>query len=401
MYITSGRNTLPTVTEVMPTLPPLSQTYAPNAPKEDLVGTHYTLATMPGWDVSEWYREHFQRFSDLPLFSCSHRPFGGFQRYGQPPGAVQVNTLAPFTGDTARATAQGKVVNKASAQSGSKHSNTEQMHHWPGVPKVSETSNTVPMISAIVSFPGHGHTVTDGATTSISHKFNTGNEHGFPTSSTAAATEEIEQHGKATSAQQHRSPVSGKYAPGPKIGSDHTSSTPKHSRGAAQSVRMDSKTITREPGNHRTIGSRTLPPDKPVPSGSVVPAQNIDGLTVLPLSDGAVRVDGRVLTISTTLTLGSGYSITRVALTTNNAGQTVLLGDSIKSTSSTSRLGGDLSRSVRVPPSSTTRHAVAPSHGKPSMPWATTRATSSASRNIQLPLSTIFIAIFGLNLIAC
>jgi hypothetical protein len=72
---------------------------------------------------------------------------------------------------------------------------------------------------------------------------------------------------------------------------------------------------------------------------STGPLQANHGLSTEMLSGSKLLVNGHTLAMNSTITLGSGSVITRVALATDTAGRTVLLGDSITRAPGTSCVG--------------------------------------------------------------
>ena len=108
-----------------------------------------------------------------------------------------------------------------------------------------------------------------------------------------------------------------------------------------------------------------------------VHSQVVHGLSMQTKSGTRVLVDGHTLAMDTTMTLGSGSVITRVALATDTAGRTVLLGDLITKAPGTSCVGrcSVIKQSIRS--TATDGKLMTSSSAAPSDSSGTSRASSN------------------------
>ena len=145
-------------------------------------------------------------------------------------------------------------------------------------------------------------------------------------------------------------------------------------------------------GHGLVINAHTVP----ISTSSAAASQDVGGLTVASLDNGRVLVDGHTLGMSSTLTLGSGSVITRVALTTNRAGQTVVLDDSntkasVRSLSSSKGIGDRPVKSSSVHSS-----IVAPTSNVTLAPSSSSTTSSIGIPNSRKPWLMFGIVVFCL-----
>ena len=134
---------------------------------------------------------------------------------------------------------------------------------------------------------------------------------------------------------------------------------------------------------------------------STVHSQVVHGVSLQTKSGSRVLVNGHTLAMHTTMTLGSGSVITRVALATDTAGRTVLLGDLITKAPGTSCVGrcSVIKQSIRS--TATDAKLMTSSSAAPSSSSATSRASSNirpfkAADIIAMALFSLLILYFAM-----
>lgn len=158
---------------------------------------------------------------------------------------------------------------------------------------------------------------------------------------------------------------------------DHLVSANSHSR---PSTKSETSPEDRPRGTQPlgVTGSRT-------PDGTVrAPSQSRD-LPELSVNSGQILVEGTTLALSSTITLSSGQGITRVALETNAAGQTVVVGDA------------SMRQPAGYPSRSSQSSASFPEHGTSSSQYPTSSSSlassSSASSGLRHGLALLSMAL--------
>ena len=137
------------------------------------------------------------------------------------------------------------------------------------------------------------------------------------------------------------------------------------------------------------VNSQTIP----IPKVSAKAVGTSHDLQEISMKGSKVLYEGHTLAFTSTLTLGSGNVVTRLALGTNSVGQTVLLGDSV----TLSRSNG-LSR-YAVPSSSSDQTVVVPKipSKSPDPPSSTSKSASNSIPWIvsMLPMMMVAITLLG------
>ena len=135
-----------------------------------------------------------------------------------------------------------------------------------------------------------------------------------------------------------------------------------------------------------------------LPGHSTGALRTIGGLTVTSITGGHVLVDGHTLPMGSTLTLGSGRAITRVAITTNNAGQTELLGDTTTMALGTGRLGARTSSAMHTYSSSPQSASAICSYRVPLTPPSSATTANVGARSVTQSWIMLVVAVSGLIL---
>lgn len=302
------------------------------APEADPTGYSYTLKTV-GSQLGRI--SHFQTmYPDLgPFRTCS--PFHWPHTEGLPPGILNI---APLDLPTYPSVI-GSTTSTAIA---------------PQSSRLKGFSTTLISDQSAPAFPGSSFAITEQTTTAspqASSKTNTRDLHRperVSSASTPPSTaSRLSRSGASVTSVQPSQSVS--QQPMESI----TGLTGQHTQKLPLII-VAGSTITANVEGEYTVGSKTLLPHGPAItlSGkvySLLPSATalvVDGRTSVIASDvseipkaaqqlpsvsvmsGNVLINGHTLTMSSTLTLGSGRVVTKVALKTNSMGQTVLIGDS-------------------------------------------------------------------------
>lgn len=112
--------------------------------------------------------------------------------------------------------------------------------------------------------------------------------------------------------------------------------------------------------------------------------------------DGRVVVDGHVLAINSTLTLGSGNVLTRLAITTNNVGVTLLLGDMITTAIQTSLPPANHSSRLQLQSSLPQKASTGRMLNTPSPSSFAPKKANSGASSIRSARSKVLTSLFGL-----
>ena len=127
----------------------------------------------------------------------------------------------------------------------------------------------------------------------------------------------------------------------------------------------------------------------------------VHGLPSVSIESGHVFVGGKTLVMGSTLTLGTGTIVTQVALGTNSAGRTVLLGDSTTKGSNTIGVGAHILSGLQGPSSAAgANSSVTTPYGPPESTPAV-QLISQATSSLSLPLLQNRMVLLGLAFLLC